>query len=441
MLTSVNRVINESNLEFLPDDAYTGGLDLRHHWRDKEFYVDGRLIGSYLNGTTTSITALQESSARYFQRPGADYLDYDTTRTALSGYGGKFKIGKGSKGFWRYSADVSWLSPGLELNDLGYMNTADAIKQENEVSYFVNKPVSVFRTYSINLEQFNGWNFNGTYLGSGSHLAFKSEFKNQWQLDANIIFHSSAMDTKILRGGYDMMMPYSLLSFGGLKTDYSKKIVLGLHYRYEYRGNNSAKSFELKPEITFRPFRTFKIGITGEFIGNTDDLQYVATKDYLSEKRYILGTIDQRTIGFTLRLDLNITPEFSIQYYGSPFISQGSYSEFKYVTNALADVYEDRFTIYDNVVLSDGDYLFDENNDMVPDYSIADPDFNFHQFRSNFVAKWEYRLGSTIYLVWSSEKTGYTGDSQATIKESYKELRSIFPNNIFIIKFNYWFSL
>ena len=208
MLTSVNRVIDESNLEFLPNDAYTGGLDMRHHWHDKEFYVDGRLIGSYLNGTTTAMTTLQESSARYYQRPGADYLDYDTTRTTLSGYGGKFKIGKGSKGLWRYSTGVSWLSPGLELNDLGYMNTADAINQENEVSYFVNKPVSIFRTYNIDLEQFNRWNFNGTYLGSGGHLAFKSEFKNQWQLDANLIFHSAAMDTKILRGGYDMMMPY-----------------------------------------------------------------------------------------------------------------------------------------------------------------------------------------------------------------------------------------
>ena len=441
MLTSVNRVIDESNLEFLPNDAYTGGLDIRHHWRDKEFYVDGRLIGSYLNGTTTAITALQESSARYYQRPGADYLDYDTTRTALSGYGGKFLIGKGSKGLWRYSAGVSWLSPGLELNDLGYMNTADAINQETEVSYFVNKPVSIFRTYNINLEQFNRWNYNGTYLGSGSHLAFKSEFKNQWQLDANLIFNSAAMDTKILRGGNDMMMPYSLFSFGGLHTDYSKKIVIGLDYTYEYRGNNSAMSYELKPGITFRPFRTFKIGVTGDYINNTDDLQYVATTDYISEKRYILGTIDQNTVGLTLRMDLNITPEFSIQYYGSPFISRGSYSEFKYVTNAVADVYNDRFTIYDNVVLSDGNYLLDENNDMIPDYTIADPDFNFHEFRSNFVAKWEYRLGSTIYLVWSSEKTGYTGDSQSTIKESYKELRSIFPNNIFLIKFNYWFSL
>jgi hypothetical protein len=441
MLTSVNRVIKETNLEFLADDAYTGGLDIRHHWHDKEFYVDGRLIGSYINGTTTAMTTLQESSARYYQRPGADYLDYDTSRTNLSGYGGKFKIGKGSKGLWKYSTGLTWLSPGVELNDLGYMNSADVINQENEVVYFVNKPVSIFRTYKIDLEQFNSWNFNSTFLGSGGHLAFTSEFKNQWSLGLNLIYHSAAINTKILRGGYDMMMPYSLLSFGGLHTDYSKKVSVGLDYSYEHKGENSAVSYELKPGITFRPFRTFKIGVSGDYIDNNDNLQYVATRSYNSAERYILGTIDQTTMGVTLRMDLNITPEFSIQYYGSPFISKGTYSEFKYVTDAVAEEYNNRFEVYNNVVLSDGNYLLDENGDMVADYTIANPDFNFHQFRSNFVAKWEYRLGSTIYFVWSSERTGTSAASQASIKESYKELRSIFPNNIFLIKFNYWFSL
>ena len=259
--------------------------------------------------------------------------------------------------------------------------------------------------------------------------------------DANLIFHSSAIDTKILRGGYEMMMPYSLLSFGGLHTDYSKKVALGMDYSYEYKGNNSAESYELKPSVTFRPFRTFTIRLSGDYIDNNDNLQYVAERSYSGEPRYILGTIDQKTMGITLRLALNITPEFSIQYYGSPFISTGSYSEFKYVTNPVADAYNDRFTIYQNPVLSGTEYLLDENNDMIPDYSIQNPDFNFHQFRSNFVAKWEYRLGSCIYFVWSSERTGNSMSSDATLKESFKELRSIFPKNIFLIKFNYWFSL
>lgn len=441
MVTSVNRSITDKSLEFLPEDAYTGGIDFRHHWHDKEFYIDGRLIGSYLKGSKEAMDTLQKSSARYYQRPGADYLGYDTLRTSLSGYGGRFQIGKGAKGLWKYSAGVTWFSPGIELNDLGYMNTADAIDQVNEVIYFVNKPVSIFRTYKFDLEQFNHWNFNGTYLGSGSHLAFTSEFKNQWSLGLNLIFHSGAIDTKILRGGYDMMMPWSISSFGELLTDYTKNIAAGLDYRYEVKGNNSARSYELKPGIRFRPVRRFRIGITTDLYINNDDLQYVATRSFQNEGRYILGTINQRNLGITIRLDLFITPEFSIQYYGSPFISTGSYSKFKYVTDPTAKDYNDRFVLYDNVVLSDGNYLLDENNDMVSEYSIPNPDFNFHQFRSNFVAKWEYRLGSNIYFVWSSERTGTTGASHSSIRGSFKELRNIFPNNIFLVKFNYWFSL
>jgi hypothetical protein len=441
ILTSTNRFIKDNNLEFLTSDAYTGGLDLLHHWKDKEFFIDARLIGSYVSGSKESITSLQESSARYYQRPGADYLGFDTTSTRLSGYGGKFRIGKGSKGFWRYSTGVTWLSPGLELNDLGYMNTADEINQENEISYFVNKPVSIFRTYNIGLEQFNTWNFNGTYLGSGSHLSFSSEFKNQWSLGANLIYHSKSHDTKILRGGYDMIMPYNIMSFGNLNTDPSKKITAGVAYSYEYRGNNSATSYQIQPGLTVRPFTILKIGITANYLNNHDKLQYVATTSMLNEKRYLLGTIDQKTLGLTFRLDLNLTPEFSIQYYGSPFISRGSYSEFKRVTDPEAKSYSDRFAVFNNPELIGNKYELDENNDMVADYSIENPDFNFHQFRSNFVAKWEYRLGSFIYFVWSGERTGNTSSSQASIGDSYKQLQSVFPNNIFLIKLNYWFSL
>jgi hypothetical protein len=411
--------------------------------KDKEFFIDARLTGSYVNGSRESITALQESSARYYQRPGANYLGYDTTRTSLGGYGGKFRIGKGSKGFWRYSTGVSWLSPGLELNDLGYMNTADEVSQANEVSYFVNQPVSIFRTYTIGLEQFNTWNFDATYLGSGGHLSFTSEFKNQWSFNTNLIFHSNTIDTRILRGGYDMLMPYNITSFGGLQSDQSKKITVGINYNYEKSGDNSASGYQLRPAITYRPINNLKIGLTANYMKNHDNLQYVTTEYLSSGNRYILGTIDQNTLGLTFRVDLNLTPEFSIQYYGSPFISRGSYSEFKHITNPEAKAYGERFEVYPEQGLSGGMYqLYDyRDNGQRTDYSIENPDFNFHEFRSNLVAKWEYHLGSFIYLVWSSERTGRTGSSKASVGESYKELGSVFPNNIFLIKLNYWFTL
>ena len=117
-------------------------------------------------------------------------------------------------------------------------------------------------------------------------------------------------------------------------------------------------------------------------------------------------------------------------------------SQLKHITDPAAKIYGDRFELYQNPVISDGSYqLYDYTDGPRIDYSIDNPDFNFHEFRSNLVAKWEYRLGSFIYLVWSSERSGNTNASHASIGDSYKQLGRIFPNNIFLIKLNYWFSL
>jgi hypothetical protein len=229
-----------------------------------------------------------------------------------------------------------------------------------------------------------------------------------------------------------------------LKTDASKKIIATLAGQYQKSGNNSAEAWVISPGISIRPFSMLKIAVTADYEGNHDELQYVTTTNLLlDEKRYILGTIDQKTFGLTFRVDLNITPEFSVQYYGSPFISRGTYSDLKRVANPEAAKYEDRFIIYENPYLSgSGVYELNDFDSGYPlFYSVTNPDFNFHQFRSNLVAKWEYRLGSFIYLVWSSERTGFNGSSDASLGESYGYLGDVFPNNIFLIKLNYWFSL
>jgi hypothetical protein len=440
MFTSTNRFIQDANLDFLSRSAYTGGLDLLHQWKDKKYFIDARLLGSYIKGSEQSIQVLQESSARYYQRPGADYLDYDTTRTQLEGYGGKFKIGKGS-GLWRYNTAIGWLSPGLELNDLGYMQSSDIIRNENNISYFVNQSVSIFRTYTVNLEQFNTWNFNGSHLGSGAHLSYSAEFTNKWAFETNLIVHTQQLDTRVLRGGPDMILPGSFMTFGQFRTDYSRRISMSFSYNYEHSNSQSAESFSLGPGLSIRPFNTLKINLSGSYGANYDQLQYVTTNNLNYENRYILGTIDQKTMDFTFRIDYSITPEFSIQYYGSPFVSRGSYSEFKYVTDPLNHEYDKRFVYYPDPILNDGVYQLDENNDGIADYTIDNPDFNFHQFRSNFVAKWEYRPGSYIYLVWSSERTGNTEDPTASLGQSFHQLWDVFPGNIFLIKFNYWFSI
>ena len=107
----------------------------------------------------------------------------------------------------------------------------------------------------------------------------------------------------------------------------------------------------------------------------------------------------------------------------------------------MNEEYENRFIMYPDPVLNDGIYELDENNDLVADYTIENPDFNFLQLRSNFVAKWEYRPGSFLYFVWSGERTGNAASATDTMGDSFSQLWDIFPGNIFLIKLNYWFSL
>ncbi len=441
IFTSTNRFIRDSYLDFLNRDAYTGGIDLLHHWKEKEYYIDAKLTGSLIKGNPKAMKELQTAPARYYQRPDAGYLHYDSTLTQLSGFGGKVKIGKGSKGLWRYSAEVSWRTPGLDLNDIGYMQTSDQIRERNNISYFVNKPVSVFRTYSIGLFQENYWNFGWDHLGSGAGLSVYLEFLNKWSVTPSVNYYISGLDTRILRGGPAMITPACWSGVLSVRTDVSRKLFFFINNTFSKADNDRLTAYSLEPGVTVQPFSSFRLAINLDYAANTDHLQYVDTKVVSNSNRYILGKIDQKTLGLTIKVDLIITPEISLQYYGSPFGSTGEFSEFKVITEPRNKKYAERFEIISDPYLDGEYYQVDENKDNLTDYTFKNPDFNFFQFRSNLVFRWEYRPGSQLYLVWSNDKTEYLNPGNYELNDMALRISGASPYNIFLIKVNYWFSL
>ena len=440
ILTSTNRFINDSNLDFMNRNAYTGGLDFLHHWNDKEFYLEAKLVGSQITGDQKAIRDLQNSSARYYGRPDADYVDFDSSGTSLSGYGGKFIIGKKSKGNWRYSTELNWRSPGLDLNDLGYMPTADIIKQSNTVSYSINQSEWIFRTYNIELTEFNNWDFGMNYLSSGGSLRLYFEFLNNWAITNTLNYTSAGIDNKFLRGGFAMKLPSLLSNYIYFRTDPSKKIFFDLSADISLTNEKFCRYYSVQPGISFMPSNIMKFSLSMNYASHDDKLMHIDEINYNNGKRYILGTILQHTLGATFRIDYNITPEFSIQYYGSPFASAGKYSDYKAVVNPKADNYEDRFLKL-NTVLNGDNYQVSENNNGQVDYTFENPDFNFSQFRSNLVIRWEYRPGSQLFLVWANEGTFYEQPGIGNVNDAMSSLRNVVPGNIFLIKLNYWFSI
>ena len=81
---------------------------------------------SLVEGSEKAIENTQRSSARYFQRPDNNYKVLDTTRTSLSGSGGRMQIMK-LNGHWNFMSATIWKTPGFETNDLGYLREADQV--------------------------------------------------------------------------------------------------------------------------------------------------------------------------------------------------------------------------------------------------------------------------------------------------------------------------
>lgn len=439
MLTSTNRFNQDTHLEFLNHTALSGGIDFLHQWKSKKYYVDAKLLGSYVSGESQAIRKLQLSSARYYQRPDASHLIYDTAATNLSGMGGKIKVGKG-KGLWRYFTDVTFRSPGLELNDVGYMQTADLIKQNAGISYFVNRPVSVFRTYNASLQQNNNWNFGGRYLSSGLTGNVYFEFRSRWGITTNMNYTSRALDTRLLRGGYAILVPAIWKGYVTLKSDQSKSIAGSFKYTQTWM-NERGYSSAYNPSLTFRPVNELKLSLNMTYTTGQDNMQYLKTASVNGVKQSILACLDQKTINAVFRVDYNITPEFSIQYYASPYASSGRYSDFKVVTTPDAGNYYDRFSLLDNFTYQDDKYQFDMNQDAKSDLTVNNPDFNYYQFRSNFVVRWEYMPGSQLYFVWANEKTNYINPAYGSITNIFDGFSGGTSNNIFLVKFSYWFSI
>jgi len=452
MITATNRFINDSTLEFLPKAAYTGGLDFTNFWNEKTYSLEINLVGSYITGTKEAILEQQLSSRRYYQRPDASHLNVDSTLTTLSGSGGTIKGGKIGGGNWTYGGRFSWLSPGLELNDMGYLRSADNLQQTVWVTYQIYNPVSIFRKYSVSFRQWSGWDFSGTYLWSGFFIGGSAQFMNYYTAEAGVRRFNKERNRAELRGGPAVDYPGSWMFRPSFGTNTSKKLWASIRGNYEWGDLNYKSSWGISGEISYRPFDAFQFSVEPGYFFSREDARYVDHIELENKTRYIMGALDQSIFVINLRLNFSITPDLSIQFWGQPFFFSGDYSNYKVVTDPGNKNYNDQFYHF-----SKNEIWYNQEDDKYqvcdpglsnsgcdpetnPDYSFSNPDFSFYDLLSNFVIRWEYVPGSTVFFVWSHGQEGYTGSGEFNLGEQMGNLFDTRSTNVYLIKFSYRFS-
>ncbi|MFH2107340.1 MAG: DUF5916 domain-containing protein [Chrysiogenia bacterium] len=445
MLTAVNRNLGEPNLDTLHKAAFSGGLDIFHSWKKKTYYFSLKTVFSNVSGSKESIQDTQESPVHYFQRPDADHLAYDTEQTSLTGHGGTLSFGKQGGGRLNFSAGVTWRSPGLELNDMGYLRSSDRIMQWVWAGYTIGKPFAIFQRVYLNFNQWKGLDFGGNELFAGGNFSFSCKFKNYWSLGTGINVEGKGLSPNALRGGPALLTTGGWSHWFEIASDSRKKMNFYFGAANYWGVSQSNRFQDAWFGVTFRSSQALSISLAPTYSSNRCELQYVDTVTAGNEPRYVFAAIDQKVFRLVLRLNFSLTPDLSIQYYGQPFIASGNYSQFKHITDPRATAYANRFHVFtaDEIAYDENEnsYRATEGGNAGNSFNFANPDFKFLEFRSNLVLRWEFKPGTTLYLVWSQGRTQDFSNSNFTLGHDFSRIFSIYPENIFLVKFTYGFDL
>ncbi|MDQ2767308.1 MAG: carbohydrate binding family 9 domain-containing protein [Gemmatimonadota bacterium] len=436
MLTGVNRQLDNFAADSLRRTAYTGGIDFRRDFHAQDYRISGYVVKSQVAGSARSIALTQANSTHYFQKPG-DRESYDTTRTSLGGDAERLSFDKVNglvqfqEAFLRYSA-------GFEINDLGFLTEAGRQSQSTFLGLNFTNPTKLYRDMFLYFDQHNQWNtarISSSNLTDNSATAnFDATLTNSWLLHANVGINRfiPVYDDRASRGGPALRrVPYQVASIE-LDGDPRLRLLPSLGvFAFRGRGAPDALSwgYGVDPSLAFRLSRSVTGVIAPHFDHNSDNNQWVDNliSSDSRDTAYTFGHLDQNTVSLTARVDYTLSPKVSLQIYAQPFVSSGKYTNWRQLSDDPRNAdYDRRFFPYGTQI------------------GVSAYNFNVAEFRSNVVLRWEYRAGSTIYAVWTQGRS-FENDGLEfggfNPRGSARDLYAIHPDNTFLIKASYWFSL
>lgn len=423
MVTMTKRNLDNWTENSLRENAYTGGIDLRHRFAKNNYEFTAYVAGSAVDGTTNAIAATQRNSVHQYNRPDDD-LVYDPTRTKLGGDAERISLSKFGGGVTRFQSVLERFSPGFESNDVGFQSRADQQMFRNWFSLQFLKPTKVYRGVRMNFNTYNAWNTAGLALAQNLNTNWHVELKNTWWVHGGVNVNelTPTFDDRVARGGPAMRRSRSYNWNTGIEFDRRKWYTPTIFVGHGSADEGFSYWNWIEPSLQFRVSSRFNASAGLYYEKSVSDDQWFdnITPTGSSTTHYTFAHLDQNTLRMTARVNYTATPTLSMQLYAQPFISSGDYSNWREIDNARSSSYAGRFK----------------------PYSSADPGgFNVREFRSNAVVRWEYRPASTLFFVWQQGRSG--NDPTQPNFDFNRDVNRVFglhPMNTFLIKASYWFN-
>ena len=447
MITAVHR-----DLESHPDlrdsfrkRALTGGTDWNLRFSRGTYELRGHAGFSHIEGSREVILAAQTASARYFQRPDADYVTLDSNRTSMTGYSGRLSLGKRAGRHWLWNASASVESPQFELNDVGQLGSADDIDAHVELAWRENKPGKIFRSVYTEVSAFANWNYGLSRQYSEVGTFGEVSFHNFWSAWLWYDYQPVSQSDARTRGGPTMKRE-SRHSFGGGLNNGNTRTTQWRTWFNVGLDDLDGWLYNVGVYVSTRLGNRIQFSAEPSYRREDQPRQYVTAVDTAGGgtgtygSRYVFSRIDQSTLSLSLRLNYFFTPDLSLEFYAQPFVASGQY----YRHGELIEAGDNQLRHYEddpNVTISenaDGDFDVNDNGDA---FTVPNLDFNLISYISNVVVRWEFRRGSTLYLVWQRNLEDDRPIQAPVNGSALWDSFSADGENFFALKISYWIPL
>ena len=423
--TGVNRSLDALSSPYLHSSAYTTGATFRNRFHDGQYEVAGQLAASRVTGTQDVIYRTQRNAVHYFQQPGDDY-EVDSSRTSLSGHAEQLKFGKYGGGITRFETSVVRQSAGFDVNDLGFLRRADVLDWSTWAALSFQDARGIYRWAQVNGNHWETWNTSGTRLENAINVNGHMGLKNNWDVHLGNTFGriTKSFCDRCTRGGPPLRQSRGYFPWAGVNSDSRRVVSAGIWTNLNYSDEGKTKGWSYSPYVNLRFSSQFQANIGPNVSRNHNHTQWFGNfTDDAGVTHYTFAHLDQRTISMSTRLNYTVTPNLTFEFYGQPFVSTGTYSDVREVSATPdAEHYDDRFTSYT----------------PPPKAKMS---FKFTRLRTNTVVRWEYRPGSTLFVVWTQ---GREDDENRNPDQSwardYRDLFGLHPDNTFLIKLAYWLN-
>lgn len=426
IFTATNRRLSENLEPSLRANSYFGGVDGYTLLRNKSWIVEWLGGASMVDGSEAAIAATQRSAARYFDRPDADHVEFDPTRTSLTGWMGRAMVSK-QTGRWRPNVQVQALSPGFEINDVGFLPRVDAVATHAVLQYLntdlAQNEKSRFREISAWGGKWQNFNFAGDLLGNGINFSYYGQFKNYWWTGAWAGGQESVLDDQRTRGGPLALRPGSYFYGAEFGSDSRKKISFNM-WAETVRVDDGAAQYYGGGTVTYRPLPSLRLSLAPRITSTDSHSQYVTrlrNRNYEPTfgDQYVFSSLEQKQFELGVRAEWTMNARLSMQLYLQPFVASGDYTGFKFLTRPRDDEYT-----------------------PIAESAVGfNPDFNLRSVRGSAVVRWEFRPGSSMYIVWNENRSEIAPVGDFNLRRDFSSLTNAPSQDVFLIKFSYWLPI